>query len=284
MGDPPTAPIDLDGAATERVALAAQYDSGANLRSRISIYQYLDSAGPQDISFTAWVLDHVEWTGASIAADVGCGPGVYGTDLGHRAAMTIGIDLSPGMLREAGARSVVDRPLAVMAADAVCLPLADDSVDVLLAAHMLYHVTDIAAALTEFRRVIRPGGTLLVVLNSAGDKTEIRDLWQSAGVATLGSRFQVPHWGTRANLDNVPEMLGAGFDDISVDRLPGMFRFPTADPPITWIDSLRSGTEGLLTDDEWQAVLDAARSLIDASIAEHGEFRVTKDSGVVIAR
>jgi hypothetical protein len=69
-----------------------------------------------------------------------------------------------------------------------------------------------------------------------------------------------------------------------VDRRGGEFRFPTPEPLIAWIDSLRAGTEQLFDDDEWRAVTAETARRAQRCIARHGVFRATKESGVVVAR
>jgi ubiquinone/menaquinone biosynthesis C-methylase UbiE len=71
------------------------------------------------------------------------------------------------------------------AADAGQLPFRDASIDVLLAAFILCHVPDVDVAVAEFRRVTRPGGTLLIALNRAGDKTELRLVRVPGGTAQV---------------------------------------------------------------------------------------------------
>jgi demethylmenaquinone methyltransferase/2-methoxy-6-polyprenyl-1,4-benzoquinol methylase len=69
----------------------------------------------------------------------------------------IACDFSQGMLRAGAARDVPK-----VAGDAMALPLADASVDGVVISFGLRNVADPDAALREFRRVTRPGGTLVV--------------------------------------------------------------------------------------------------------------------------
>lgn len=276
--------LDLESVGADPDMLAVQYETGSNLRSRVSVYQYLHPQDPIDTTFEAWVLDHVGWRGTEAAADVGCGPGSYMGELVRRAKGIIAIDLSVGMLKEAREGAGRSSKLAVIAGDAQQLPLADKSVDVLLAAHMLYHVREIGRALAEFRRVVKPGGTLVIVLNGKNDKFQIRSLWEEAGSAVVGNTFRAPHWGARINLDNAPQQIAKHFRFTTVDRLRGQFRFPTPDPPITWIESLRAGTAAALSDEEWEEVVCETRSRISDVIDREGTFSASKDSGIVLAR
>ena len=103
-------------------------------------------------------------------------------------------------------------------------------------------------------------------------------------VAVTGAAFEPPHWGSRVNLDNAARMIARHFASVTVDRLPGTFRFESSDPAPAWIDSLRPGTEALVGEDEWAAIgADVGRRKEDV-IALDGAFRGNKESGVVIAR
>lgn len=101
--------------------------------------------------------------------DVGCGPGHLACDLagfiGESGRVTA-IDASDDMLALAEARAH-DEGMAgrmrFMQADAVGLPLPDDSVDAAVSVQVLEFVTDVARALSELRRVVSPAGRLVIV-------------------------------------------------------------------------------------------------------------------------
>jgi ubiquinone/menaquinone biosynthesis C-methylase UbiE len=112
--------------------------------------------------------------------DVGSGPGHFERYLraaGHRGLLA-GIDQSMTMVREArdGLEEAEGCRLHWIAGSAECLPIADAGFDRVIARHMLYHVPDIPAALREFRRVLRPGGSLLVSTNAERSLPGITDL------------------------------------------------------------------------------------------------------------
>ncbi|WP_158280198.1 class I SAM-dependent methyltransferase [Azospirillum sp. TSH100] len=100
--------------------------------------------------------------------DIGAGPDPYGSAL-RRAlgpgARIITVDIGPG-----------DRVQA--RADAQRLPFADRSFSVVMACHLLQHVTDPRAALAEAARVMVPGGLLLVVHPFITLQGQDRDLWR----------------------------------------------------------------------------------------------------------
>ncbi len=273
----------LDG--TEHSVVAAQYEDPSNLQSRVNVYAYLypEHPLPKGVTFEDWVLDHLDWTGEESALDIGCGPGGFLSPISLRARRVMGFDLSLGML--ARARKATPEGQAHLAAgDIQALPLVSDSVDVVVAAFMLYHVPHLDRALQELSRVLRSGGMILAVTNGPGDKAEIRQAWQEAGRRIIGRKFNAPHWSDNFNLDNGATVLGETFDIVAVDRTRGTFRFPDPGPVLAWIQSLRPGLESEIGDANWTDVMDEIRRVVAYEIEAHGTFAAGKDSGLVIAR
>lgn len=96
-----------------------------------------------------------------IVADIGCGPGMWVHLLATMGVEAIGIDLSPGMIDLARARSSGARFEVGSIHD---LPLPTDGVDGAACMYVLHHLPDdaIDAALDALVRVVRPGGVLLL--------------------------------------------------------------------------------------------------------------------------
>jgi demethylmenaquinone methyltransferase/2-methoxy-6-polyprenyl-1,4-benzoquinol methylase len=90
-------------------------------------------------------------------ADVGGGTGNYALALREEGWDPVVVDRSPAMLARAAAKG-----LETVTADAQALPFADESFDAVLMVSMLHHVEDRAAALAEARRILRPGGRLVL--------------------------------------------------------------------------------------------------------------------------
>jgi demethylmenaquinone methyltransferase/2-methoxy-6-polyprenyl-1,4-benzoquinol methylase len=107
-----------------------------------------------------------------VVLDVAAGTAVSTVELAGTGATAIALDFSQGMLR-AGA----SRPVPKVAGDAMRLPLADESVDGVLISFGLRNVADPDAALREFRRVTRPGGTLVVCEFSSPTWTPFRTVY-----------------------------------------------------------------------------------------------------------
>lgn len=90
------------------------------------------------------------------ALEVGCGTGLILGRVAQFASSAHGIDLSGGMLAKA-----VGRGLSVAQASATELPIKSASVDVAYSFKVLAHIPDIAGAMREMARVVRPGGYVI---------------------------------------------------------------------------------------------------------------------------
>jgi SAM-dependent methyltransferase len=94
-----------------------------------------------------------------VALDAACGTGRHAAYLASLGHTVIGVDASPGMI--AVAREKVPDG-AFQVGDLHALPLADDSVDLVVCAIALVHLPAIDGPFAEFARVLRPGGHLVV--------------------------------------------------------------------------------------------------------------------------
>ena len=93
--------------------------------------------------------------------DAGCGSGPLMEALRGKDAVVSGFDLSPAMVELARQRLGEDADVRVADLGAP-LPYADDAFDLVVASLSLHYVKDWASALAELRRVLKPGGRLIV--------------------------------------------------------------------------------------------------------------------------
>jgi SAM-dependent methyltransferase len=93
--------------------------------------------------------------------DAACGPGLYAAELIRRGAQVVGFDQSPRMVEISRARAGQGEFRVHDLADPIAW-LPDGSVDLALCALAIEYVDDRVSALSELRRVLRPGGALVL--------------------------------------------------------------------------------------------------------------------------
>jgi 2-polyprenyl-6-hydroxyphenyl methylase/3-demethylubiquinone-9 3-methyltransferase len=163
-----------------------------------------------------FLLDHVA-AGARVL-DVGCGEGRFAAELARAGALAVGIDVAEEPLRRARARHP-ELDLRLVDGDGAW-DLADADFDVVWAGEVIEHVADTAAWLSEVRRVLRSGGTLLASTPANGRLALMRS---AVSTRAFAERFDplsdhLRHY-SRETLTALLEAFG--FEAISVQSAAG---------------------------------------------------------------
>lgn len=125
------------------------------------------------------ILEHVEAVGGGLFVDLGCGDGAFTVEAARRAGAgrTVGIETDPAYVAAATARGIEVRDADLGRR----LPLDDESVDGLVSNQVIEHLWDTDLFLREIRRVLKPGGYVVVSTNNLASWHNVASLvlgWQ----------------------------------------------------------------------------------------------------------
>ena len=170
---------------------------------------------PDVIAQRAATLQALALRAGERVVDVGSGPGLLAAEMATQvgpAGRVIGLDLSDPMLalsRQRCADLDSGTCLSFLKADAARLPFADSRFDVAVSTQVYEYVADVAAALAEAYRVLRPGGRVLIldtdwdsIVWAAGDPARMQRL-----LAAWADRFADAHLPRSLSW----QLQGAGF-------------------------------------------------------------------------
>lgn len=132
-------------------------DLGRFDRAYLDVYPYLDAYLPMDELVDARVLE------------IGLGYGTLGNQFMEAGARYTGVDISPGPVAMMQYRiGLADRSdtCAVLEASALALPFEESDFDFVYSIGCLHHTGDLPRAVSEVRRVLRPGGRAVVMVYS----------------------------------------------------------------------------------------------------------------------
>jgi SAM-dependent methyltransferase len=250
-----------------RWLLEEQYTTDDNLRSRIELHRRF-STGAQ--SFHRWVFDRLDVPADSTILELGAGRAELWRENADRIPpgwrLTI-TDLSPGMV-EAARSSGVEAEFTVV--DAQEIPFANESFDVVIANHMLYHVPDRPRALAEISRVLAPGG--LLVATTVGDDhlLEVKELARRHAPAYVWEGN-----AARFGIGTGREQLEAFFADVRLETHPDSLEVTDAAAVVAFVQSL-SGAD--------TADIAAIAAEVEQAIERDGAFRVRKSGGLFRCR
>jgi ubiquinone/menaquinone biosynthesis C-methylase UbiE len=152
-------------------------------------------AGPLHARILADVTDHLNLAAAPTIVDLGAGPGTLTIAIGSRLprAEVIGVEPNPRMLELAWK---VARPANVrfVVGSAERLPLETSSVDLVISSLSAHHWDDLATAIAELRRVLRPGGQAWIydIRFATYTDAEIRSVRQRLGLSSESLSRWIP--------------------------------------------------------------------------------------------
>jgi ubiquinone/menaquinone biosynthesis C-methylase UbiE len=131
------------------------------------VYEYY--IGPAlVVPWTQVLLEHAAPQPSERVLDVGCGTGIvarYVAPLVGATGSVVGLDISPAMLAVARTRPIPSGALIEWhEGNAASLPFPDKDFDLVLCQHSLPYFHDRSTALQEMRRVLAPGGRVVVAV------------------------------------------------------------------------------------------------------------------------
>jgi len=125
---------------------------------RYDVMNHLASVG-QDRRWRVALVDALAPQPGELILDLAAGTGASSAPIARSGATVIATDLTESMVRVGAARHA--RPVFVVG-DALRLPYRDEAFDAATISFGLRNVQDPARVLSEVRRVVRPGGSLVI--------------------------------------------------------------------------------------------------------------------------
>ncbi len=252
----------------DRTQVREQYRTSVNLNTRISIHQKY-SVNKQ--GFGNWIFEQYRLRENDRILELGCGNGSMWT--GHElpaGAELILTDFSEGMLDSARANVGERAGISFRQADIQQIPYADESFDTVIANMMLYHVPDLRRALSEVRRVLRPGGIFYCATSGTNGITEyVQGLLKEYGVRR--------ETGLSFTLQNGGDLLREYFSEVGMRRYEDALEVTETGDLVDYILSLEGMADfRAVTPEELYRVLDGQK--------RDGVIRVPKDYGMFVAQ
>ena len=195
------------------------FDHGQVRRAFSRAARGYDAVAHVQHAVEAQLLESLDYLGErtpNVVLDLGSGPGSAAVHMQRRwpKAQVLALDLALPMLMESRRQQrwhPLRRSVQQVCADARALPLADGTVDVLFSNLCLQWIEDLPAVFAGFRRVLRPGGLLLVSTFGPDTLHELRDAFAVADDA--------PHVSPFAGIGEFGDaLMASGFRDPVLDR------------------------------------------------------------------
>ena len=182
----------------------------------------------------AWqkqILSHVPAGQTLQILDIGCGPGFFSIILSAKGHDVTGIDGADGMLQRARANvAAVHSDADILQMDANCLDFPDGTFDLVVSRNVTHTLLNHAQTYTEWKRVLKPGGLLLIFCPGADGSRDTGHIYAPFRLSTGEERlFLYAPDGTLSDRMLIRDVPYGG----SIGRLPegsGSYYFSTPTP------------------------------------------------------
>ena len=197
--------------------------------------------------------------------DYGCGPGFVTEGMAGivgSAGRAYGVDLNARFVANASNRNSASDNVSFHLIDGNRIPLDDRTVDRLLCKNVLEYVPDVHTTLAEFRRVLEPGGRLLLIDSDWGfvavepwGRERTKRFFDAAALA-----FREPEIGRKLRA----HLLDAGFDHVDV-RVQARVDIEGGSLLVLRNMAIYGGEFESMPADEIDAMLDEAAAAVDGN-------------------
>lgn len=192
-------------------------DKAAQLARSIAVLDTFDAL-PEAVTLRQRIHDLLDLRLGEPAVDIGCGAGRAVAELAARGAAASGVDIDEGMVATARQR-YPEHTFHVATADA--LPYGDGAIRGYRAEKVYHALTDPAGALTEARRVLAPGGRIVLAGQDWGALVLDTDDMPTTRALIAAQADAIPSPYAARQYRNL--LRHAGFTDVATEVHTGMF-------------------------------------------------------------
>lgn len=251
------------GELVKNESITEQYKTEKNLETRMSIYEY--AVNPE--TFAQWQKQHIQPGEKLKILELGCGTGSLWKELlvsFPDCEITLS-DLSEGMLEKSKDTLGTDK-FIYQIIDYHNIPYEENSFDVVISNHNLYHAMDLDKAVSEIHRVLKVGGVFYSTTNSSEHLLELRDLINKEKEVIWSNAILTAAYGS----ENGAAILGKVFSQVQADHYSNELRIPDFSLLENYLLSVRDQTVHELYNTRKEKMIKTFQSQID----EKGYFGI----------
>jgi ubiquinone/menaquinone biosynthesis C-methylase UbiE len=261
----------MNGDHSHKEDVLSHYETPRRFDDRLQLYRF----GTGSIDWYQWVFERLKLKRGDRILEIGCGNArLWQSRLEKlpRDTLLVLADFSVGMLSEAKRLLGTTPGISYQLLDAETIPSVDQTYDVLIANHMLYHVPMIGRALTEMKRSLRDGGLLYTSAPSRMHLQELKSLLLSFDKSLVFPKDDV----TRFCMENGKKQLERFFTTVTLHVYTNEITVTSSDPVVRYVLSLFDGTQY----PDLRGHRDSFEALVRSKLEQTGSLTLTGVTGL----
>lgn len=251
-----------------------QYKNADNLNARINLHSF----NTNKTDWNIWFFKKMNIPENSNILELGCGNGLLWKKNEKSLKETWDItlsDFSEGMLQSAQ-KNINNKNIKYQVIDIQDIPYENNSFDIIIARHMLYHVPDIDRGLEEVKRVLKPEGKFYASTNG---KEHLKELKRLVKGFDESIDFDPEKYAEKFSVENGSMILNKHFSNVIFEEFNGQIVVDKVEPVVSYVTSIIKDKKSIIDEDK----LDSFYKYVEAEIDKAGVFKITTNSGIFIA-
>jgi ubiquinone/menaquinone biosynthesis C-methylase UbiE len=226
--------------------------------------------------FFPWLFEKYKFSNGYRILELGCGNGGQWQNRIHQLpadCILVLSDFSEGMVEIVWEKYSNQKNMLAQKIDIQDIPFPNNCFDVVIANHMLYHVPDLAKALSEVKRVLKNGGKFYAATNgNGGMRTYLRNAFKQVNpnINAFTKNFSF-------NLQNGKEMLSQYFYDVQRLDYEDSFSITETQDLMDWLKS--TTTLASYSENDLNGFYD----FFEGIRQEEGAINIPKETGLFIS-
>lgn len=216
----------------DKEIIVKQYKDDSKFKKR---QEFHDKYSTNKYGFRNWMFDRYEIVSGNKILELGCGNGLMWDKKYSELPKDIKLilsDFSEGMCNIVKGKHIEHRNVEIRQIDIQNIPYEDNTFDIVIANHMLYHVPDVDKAIEEVYRVLKKEGTFYAsTLGVDGFQKYLNEKIKEFN--SNMDYFNIEKWSF--TLKNGAKVLGKKFNDIKKYEYEDSIEIPDENELVEWI-------------------------------------------------
>ncbi len=265
---------DMENKIDNQSFVKDQYKNADNLNARINLHRY----NTNKIDWNIWFFEKMNIPEYSNVLELGCGIGLLWMNNEESINETLNItlsDFSEGMLQSAK-QNINNKNIKYQVIDIQDIPYENESFDIIISRHMLYHVPDIDKALSEVKRVLKPGGKFYVSTNGKEHMQELEKLLKDYD---KNIEYDLQKFPNKFGIENGYKFLKKHFSNVLLEEFNGQIVVDKVEPVVSYVMSSFSVRKNIFDEHK----LDSFYKYVETEIDKLGALVINTKGGMFTA-